>query len=234
MRPGSLVLLHSPLVDAGSWGRLPAVLRAAGWLVAVVAVTDDSSPPYAHRYVAAAALQLAEPDLAAPLTLVGHSGAGPLLPQLAAAVAAGGRRVGGYVFLDAGIPGPAASRLTLLGAENRSLAAELRAHLESGGRFPAWSDADLAADLPDAEVRAALLRSVRPRGKDFFTEPVPMPADWPDAPCGYLQLSPAYDVVARQARARGWPVHERGGGHFAALTEPERVAAGLLELVAAM
>jgi hypothetical protein len=35
---------------------------------------------------------------------------------------------------------------------------------------------------------------------------VPVPEDWPDAPCGYLQLSSAWDQQARQAELRGWPV----------------------------
>ncbi|MGI8330002.1 hypothetical protein ACRYCC_08545 [Actinomadura scrupuli] len=35
---------------------------------------------------------------------------------------------------------------------------------------------------------------------------VPVPEDWPEAPCGYLQLSTAYDQEARQAGLRGWPV----------------------------
>lgn len=234
MRSGGLVLLHSPLVGAGSWGRLPELLRAAGNRVAVPAVIADGSPPYAHRYVSAAARELAGPDLEAPLTLAGHSGAGPLLPQLAVAAAAAGRRVGGYLFLDAGVPRPGASRLALMESEDPLLAAELRAHLEAGGRYPEWSDVDLAPELPDPGVRAELLRSVRPRRHDFFTEPVPMPADWPDAPCGYLRLSPAYDAVARRAGARGWPVRVLTEGHFAALTKPQQVATALLDLIAAM
>jgi hypothetical protein len=36
----------------------------------------------------------------------------------------------------------------------------------------------------------------------------PVPEDWPEAPCGYLRLSAAYDQEARQARSRGWPVAE--------------------------
>jgi hypothetical protein len=35
---------------------------------------------------------------------------------------------------------------------------------------------------------------------------VPVPEDWPEAPCGYLRLSTAYDLQARQAELRGWPV----------------------------
>ena len=34
----------------------------------------------------------------------------------------------------------------------------------------------------------------------------PVPEDWPEAPCGYLQLSTACDQEAHQARLRGWPV----------------------------
>ena len=35
---------------------------------------------------------------------------------------------------------------------------------------------------------------------------VPVPADWPDAPCGYLQVSAGCADRARLARLRGWPV----------------------------
>jgi hypothetical protein len=38
------------------------------------------------------------------------------------------------------------------------------------------------------------------------TPEAPVPDDWPEAPCGYLQLSTAYDQEARQASLRGWPV----------------------------
>lgn len=234
MRLGSLVLLHSPLVGSTSWGRLPEVLRSGGHPVAVPSVTSDDSPPYAHRYVAAAALDLAAAELPPPLVLVGHSGAGPLLPQVAGAAGAGGQRLGGYVFLDAGVPRPGATRLELLESEDRQLATELRRHLATGGRFPEWSDADLTAEVPDRRSRSDLVASIRGRGLDFWTEPIPMPVDWPDAPCGYLRLSTAYDVVARQASARGWPVRELDLGHFAAMTDPESVAAALLGVVEAM
>lgn len=61
---------------------------------------------------------------------------------------------------------------------------------------------------------------------------LPLPTDWPDAPCSLLQLSPAYDAAARLARARGWPVLTLdGAGHFAALTDPHRVAGALLDLL---
>jgi hypothetical protein len=44
------------------------------------------------------------------------------------------------------------------------------------------------------------------RHGDQGVQEVPVPEDWPEAPCGYLNLSSAYDQEARQARLRGWPV----------------------------
>ena len=77
-----------------------------------------------------------------------------------------------------------------------------------------------------------MVGSLRPRGLDFFTEPLPVAADWPDAPCGYLRLSAGYAQPMRSARSRGWPVVEAdpSGGHFAACVEPETVARLLEEL----
>jgi hypothetical protein len=79
---------------------------------------------------------------------------------------------------------------------------------------------------------------LRPRGHDFFAEPLPVAPDWPDAPCGLLRLSPAYDASARQARQRGWPVldgpDDRPGGHFAALVDPAAVADDLEDLLGRM
>jgi hypothetical protein len=77
--------------------------------------------------------------------------------------------------------------------------------------------------------------SLRPRGRDFFEEPLPCPPDWPEAPCGFLKLSAAYDGPARVARSRGWTVvdapAEQAGGHFAPCADPAGVAALLLDLV---
>ncbi len=235
MEPTPLVLLHSPLTSAAAWGTLADRLRAeAGVNVTAVDVGDDDRPPYATRYVAAAAGQAAAalpPDR--PVLLVAHSGAGPLLPPLAFARRAAHAPVAGYVFLDAALPRPGgtASRLDLLETEDPDLARDVRSVLEGGGRFPAWSDEDLTDDVPDPGDRAVLLATLRPRGLGYFTEAVPFPGDWPDAPCGYLRTSAAYDWSARVAAGRGWPVESIDAGHFAALAQPERTVAALLGLV---
>ena len=112
-----------------------------------------------------------------------------------------------------------------------SLRIKLRGTLEAGGRFPTWTEADLAPDVPDAGQRAALVASVRPRGLDFFTEPLPTPVDWPDAPCGVLRTSDGYEQSARLGRGRGWLVVSRDLGHFAALAAPVETAEALVKLV---
>ena len=227
MRPGVIVLLHSPLTTAAAWGRLPEVLRAAGYPVVAPDIRDDDHPPYAQRYVARAALEIAgAPEIreapGTPVTLVAHSGAGPLLPVIGSAQRAAHRRVAGYVFADAGLP-PVGS-LTRMAMFPRDIADHLDGLFAAGGAFPDWP------------APPGLEGTLRPRGRDFFTEPLPTPQDWPDAPCGVLQWSEAYADVARQAASRGWPVVPFTGAddHFAAHTDPDGTAAALADLLATM
>jgi pimeloyl-ACP methyl ester carboxylesterase len=231
------VLAHSPLAGPETWGPLPDELRRRGHRVVVVEVRDDDAPPYASRYVARAALQVRDACGDARTVLVGHSGAGYLLPLLGAARRSARAPVAAYVFLDAGLPpSRPTSRLDLLHAEDRELAGGLGPHLAAGGTFPDWTDDDLRDLVPDDGLRAALVAGLRPRGADFFAEPLPVAPDWPDAPCGFLRLSPAYDSPAKLAGLRGWPrvlgPDDRAGGHFAMLVDPSSVADDLDALLA--
>lgn len=215
MTPGTLVLLHSPLTTASVWGLLPEKLRVHS--VVVPEIVDDDRPPYAGRYVARAALEISAAGAVAPVILVAHGGAGPLLPAVAASQRAAHRLVGGYVFLDAELPGPAGTtRLTQAEAFDPGFAE----FLDSGGRFP--------DRVPPSGVH------LRPRGKDFFAEELPMTQDWPDAPCGFLRTSDAYAEQARLAGLRGWTVAEHPAGHFAAVADPGGSAAALMALIRAL
>jgi hypothetical protein len=239
--PPALVLAHSPLVGPASWGALPDVLRRRGHDVVVVDVTDDDEPPFAQRYVARAAVQVREVVGARAVVLVGHSGAGYLLPLVGAARRALRSRVAAYVFVDAGLPPfRPASRLDLLAVEvagDDEWLAGFKAELAAGGHYPGWTDEDLADLVPDAERRGALVASLRPRTEPFFTESLAVAPDWPDAPCGYVRLSAGYERPARSASSRGWavvpaePREDVAGGHFAACVEPERVADLLAEVL---
>jgi hypothetical protein len=235
MDPGTMMLLHSPLVGVESWGRLPEALGRGGVAAVAVAVDGDDRPPFAERYVRGAVEGvLAAPAQPGPPVLVGHSGAGPLLAAVGAGLRAVGRPCAGYLFCDAGLPQDGANRLELLAIEDPAMAEAFRAELEQGGRFPEWGDAELAPLVPDPAARAALIGSLRPRGLAFFTEPLPPAPGWPDAPCGFLRLSAAYDGWAEAATARGWPTAGLDAGHFHPLVDPDGVAAALLAVLARM
>ena len=224
---GSLiVLVHSPLVGPSSWLPVVPYLRALGRRVLVPELRDDGGRPYWLQHAASVEQALAREKEERRILFVGHSGAGPLLPAIARAC---GRPVGGYVFVDAGLPAPG-SRLDSMEREDADFAKRLRVSLEAGGRFPAWTDDDLSAVLPDVDARRAVIASMRPRGLDFFSEPLPDIDGWSDAPCAYLQFSHAYDVPAAEAKARGWPVRSLDAGHFHMVVDPAGVARELVAL----
>jgi len=155
------------------------------------------------------------------LVLVGHSGAGSLLPVLAQVAR---RPVTGYLFVDAGLSHPGKTQL-------EEMPEELRQLLAAGARFPNWKDEDLQEELPDGHTRKLLLAEVQPRPKSFFEEVQPEVSGWPDAPCGYLLFSQGYRPYLEQAQQAGWPSRALSAGHFHMLVDPVAVAATLVELI---
>lgn len=217
------VLVHSPLTGPDVWSLVAVELRAAGRTALTPSLVDSGGlRPYWQDHAESVGEELAELDPVRAVVLVAHSGAGQLLP---AAAQASGRRVSGYVFVDAGLPAPGRSRLD-------GMPEELRWHLERGGRFPEWTHGDLAHVLPDPARRRRLLAQLQPRGMDFFGEELPIVPDWPDAPCAYLLFSPYYRAAAEEARLLGWPCQELPAGHFHMLVDPAGVATAITCLAA--
>jgi hypothetical protein len=140
--------------------------------------------------------------------------------------------VSAYLFVDAGLPEDGGSRLDLLRDELPEMAVEFEKLLAAGGRYPTWTDADLAPLIPDSHVRAGVLAELHPRGGSFWTEPLSVPAGWPNAPCAYLQLSDGYDVPAARAQSLGWPLTRIDAAHFHMLVDPAAVANAMLGLLA--
>jgi len=130
------------------------------------------------------------------LVLVGHSGAGPLLPAIGQSC---GYRVGAYIFVDAALPLDGKSRLDGMEADDPGFAAHLRGCLAAGGRFPTWNAEDWRAVIPDDRLRQRMVAELRPRPLAFFQEPIPGFAHGPDAPCAYLQFSAPYARAAWRA-----------------------------------
>lgn len=216
------VLVHSPLVGTLTWKLVAEQIRQRGFDVIVPRLNDsaDSKVPYWKQHAESISRELAPiPDDRA-LILVAHSGAGPLLPVIREALR---NPIHAYVFVDAGIPVKDATRLEMMKSEDSNWAQEFKIYLEGGGRFPNWNSEDLSEILPDANVREELAADLRPRGLDFFNEPIPVFAGWPDAPCVYLLFSPPYRRAEVQARQMGWQTYTLEAGHFHMLVDPQAV-----------
>jgi hypothetical protein len=220
------VLVHSPFLGPASWRPVAEHLYAQGRHVLVPKLVDHPGRgPYWAQHAESVEHAVGHGP---PVVLVAHSGAGPLVPEIAARL----EDVSACVFVDAMLFEHGASRLDLLAREDPTMAATLATHLGDGGRFPEWSDEDLRGLVPDDDDRADLLRELTPRAAAFFLEPLPAPDLPPDAVCGYLQLTPAYEHWASEAEARGWRVAHLDAGHFHAVVEPSSVAERILELAA--
>lgn len=229
--PADVVLVHSPLVGPATLRPLADELTARGHRVVLPSLLDTlaGGPGWADRQVATvtSAVTAALPT-AGRVLLVGHSGAGPLLP----AVGAGLGGAAGYLFLDAAPPRPGRSWFEVAPAA-------LRANLESmaaDGWVPPWHEwfpaEAMAAELPDETVGRAVRAELGRLPLGMFAEPAPEVAGWPDAPCGYLRLSPAYDGFLADAAARGWRTAALDARHLSPCVAPALVADALLALAA--
>ena len=216
------VLIHSPLVGSFTWALVANELQQRWQRVAVPVLKDspDSQKPFWKQHAESAAqalLGIAKDDA---VTLVAHSGAGPLLPAIREAIP---NPVNAYVFVDAGIPQAGASRLELMKSEDAEWAEQFEATLKQGERFPNWSVEDLREIIPDETLRQRLVAEIRPRTLPFFTEPIPVSETWPDAPCIYILFSPPYTKTERLARESGWQTYTLEAGHFHMLVDPKAV-----------
>lgn len=231
-----LVLIASPLLGPSSWAPLAEVLSGRGWEV-LVSIDEPDRPgrqPFWQSTVAGVERGLRDVPDDAPVALVGHSGAGELLPAVAIAIR---QPVVAYLFIDAFLPAPGRSRLDSTadqGPAGAAAATELAAILDAGGRIPQWTDADLASGIPDDARRQQLLADLRPRGRDFCTEPLPDVSAPADARCAYLWFSEGCTTAAERAAAMGWPVRHLRAGHFHHLVDEQAVADALLGLLAAI
>ncbi len=224
----NICLIHSPLVTETTWNYLAPALQQRDYPVAI-AHLHDSPDLWCQQHIESAVQSLGE--LSGPYMLVGHSGAGPLLPLIAQRLPV---PPVGYLFVDAGILWEPTSRLGMMVAEDPEWASEFESYLQGGGTFPNWTDGQLQDILPDTNLRHELLKSLRPKPLSFFTEEIPVPAGWDNTPCGYLQLSPTYQPYATVAQAKGWVVEQMDGHHFSMMTHPGEVTEMLIRLVQKM
>jgi len=216
------VLVHSPLVGPLTWTLVADDLGRRGNSVLTPELANPTSAPFWSRHADSVARGLAGLPNVEPVVLVGHSGAGPLLPSIARAAAV---PVAAYIFVDAGLPTGDTSRMDAGG-----FADQLRDLYARGERFPNWREEDLRGEVPDPALRARLMVELRPQPFAFWEERLPVIDNWPDAGVAYLQFTDTYAADAEQARRLGWPCHRLQGGHFHMLVDPVAVAGALLDL----
>lgn len=223
-------LIHSPLVGPYTWALVAEALVRRGIRAVVpdLQAQVEAGKPYWAQHASAVARALAPAADSEAVVLVGHSGAGMLLPACRERL---GHPVVGYIFVDAGIPEDGKSRLDLF--ENREAVAAFR-QAAGGGCLPAWTSDDLKDVIPDVIVRERFVWELRPTPLAVYEEPLPVFQGWPDAPGGYLHFSAVYDSAAARARRMGWAYRKIDAGHFHMLVEPEAVAAALVELAQQM
>lgn len=206
------VLVHSPLVGPATWRRVAAELRSRGHRAATPSLLSalDGEGPYYPKLIDA----VREPGI-----LVVHSGAGALVPGIAARTHAPSA-----VFVDALLPHPGRSWFDTAPEELRK---RLR-DLATEGRLPEWHKwfppGTIEDLLPDPVIRDEFLAELPRVPLAYFSERVP-DADLP--PSAYLQLSGAYDEEAGRAAERGWPVERLESHHLAPLTAPGEIARAL-------
>lgn len=219
-----LVLIHSPLVGPGTWQRVAEELRGCGMEVfapSLAGVFDGDGPYY--RAIGDAIARQVLPS-GPTVVLVGHSGAGGVLPAAAGALVHRGTAVRGAIFVDAILPHPGQAWFE---TTTRERADQLRA-LAVDGQLPPWHEwfppSALESLIPDRAERQAFTASVPRLPLAYLEEPAPPVKFWPVARTTYIRLSDAYHEEAQRAADLGWPVVEAGMDHLAPVTRPAEVA----------
>ncbi len=207
------VLVHAPMVGPTTWRPVAHELERRGEHALVPPLLGRAwrGTPVWRQHVEAVVESIGEPGT----FLVGHSGAGPLLPLVAEQ-----RDVAGMLFVDA-FPSqrvPVRDVLSTRPAPN------------GRGLVPAWADDETLRDLiPDEGLRRRCVAEMAGLPEEYFTEVIPEPTNAAVA-CGLLLFSEAYRVAAEDMRRLEAPVREIRGGHFHMLVDPVGVADAIIGL----
>lgn len=220
----SFVLVHSPLVGPYSWRLVADALSEQGHnpIVPEVRSLEREGPPYWKRHVEAIA-RAVQADGSDRVVLVGHSGAGRLLPVCGERIRA---EVKAYVLADSDIPTKTESRLDAMPEET---ARQFRDAAEDG-LLPPWPEEVFEHEIKDDETRRQLVSELSPLPLAVYEEAIPFPQGWPDAKCAYIRLSHRYPDAEALAGQQGWKIHRFDGDHFFMVVAPNDVASALIDI----
>ena len=205
------MFIHSPVAGRGTWRKVADLCNGE---VPDLTAFVGADPPIWKAFVELATGE----ETVSEVVVVGHSGAGPLLPAIGANLPSPPRAL---IFVDAGVP-PARGHFTISPEQRRFY----EDHAVDGTlpRFSALFGDDVMAEMiPDPVERAALASEEPEIPLTYFHEPIPVPSGWSRRRCGYVRLSAAYDDALDEANARGWPTASLDLSHVAAVTHPDDV-----------
>lgn len=212
------VLLPSPFLPARAYAPLVDALGRCGWgvVLATPPTAPDGPKPVLTAY--GRCVEREDPDV-----VLAHSNAG----RYAVAVAAGVP----VVYVDAALP-LSSGEASLAPA---ALLDQLAGLADPAGILPPWtrwwSDEDIAAVLPDPQALADVRAAEPQLPLSYVRARLGAPAGWQEAPQAYLALGATYAEELALARRLGWPAAVLdGAGHLHHLTEPDAVAAAVVDL----
>lgn len=186
---------------------------------------ERSGPPFWERHAEAVTRAVESAHLDA-VVLVGHSGAGRILPICGQRIPAD---VTAYIFVDSDIPAQTESRLEGMPEE---VAQQFRDAAQDG-LLPPWPEEAFKQEIHDDDIRSRLVSELSPLPLAVYEEPIPLPDGWPDARCAYVQLSHRYPHAVARAEQEGWTIHRFDGDHFFILVDPDAVASALIDIALA-
>jgi hypothetical protein len=190
-------LVHSPVVGPTTWKWVADRLRGDGHEVVVPDLVLAATEGNPAGFAAAAARAV---DGETETVVVGHSGAGAVLPLIAAAMTV---PPGALVFVDAGLP-PAAGEFVAGGSFRERLRA-----LARDGLLPPWSEwwepGTFAALVPDRSRRDLIEHELPRVPLSFYETPIEVPRGWSDAKgCSARRTAPT-PTGPRSSAGRSWP-----------------------------
>jgi pimeloyl-ACP methyl ester carboxylesterase len=216
------VLIHGQPVGPATWQWVAEALTSAGHDVVVPDLRHAalSGQPAAVVREAVAACP-SDTDV-----VVGHSGAGLLLPAIANSLSTPVRpRV---VFVDAAIPDCEGE------ARLNPAVVDLLRPLAVDGVLPPWSawlgEGGVEQMIPNSEMRAQVEAELPELPMTLFEDAPPVPAGWCEWPCDYLLSSEEMRGEAERARSLGWSVLEDLGNHLDVVNRAAEVAANLVRI----
>jgi pimeloyl-ACP methyl ester carboxylesterase len=216
------VLIHGQPVGPATWQWVAEALTSAGHDVVVPDLRHAalSGQPAAVVREAVAACP-SDTDV-----VVGHSGAGLLLPAIANSLSTPVRpRV---VFVDAAIPDCEGE------ARLNPAVVDLLRPLAVDGVLPPWSawlgEGGVEQMIPNSEMRAQVEAELPELPMTLFEDAPPVPAGWCEWPCDYLLSSEEMRGEAERARSLGWSVLEDLGNHLDVVNRAAEVAANLARI----